>query len=63
MDSRYDEDLETWDELIKAESHGAIDDKKSTNSDQQRVDNTGQILLGSQVKKKKILKSKFKLAH
>lgn len=53
MDSRYDEDLETWDELIKAESHGAIDDKKSTNSDQQRVDNTGQILLGSQVKKKK----------
>lgn len=63
MDSGYDEDLKTWDKLRKAESHGAIDEKKSTDSDQQRVDNKGQILLGSQVKKKKILKSKFKLEH
>lgn len=62
MDSGYDEDLKTWDKLRKAESHGAIDEKKSTDSDQQRVDNKGQILLGSQVKKK-ILKSKFKLEH
>lgn len=53
MDSGYDEDLKTWDELIKAESHGATDDKKSTDSDQRRVENKGQILLGSQVKKKK----------
>lgn len=52
MDSGYDEDLKTWDKLRKAESHGAIDEKKSTDSDQQRVDNKGQILLGSQVKKK-----------
>lgn len=35
MDSGYDEDLETWDELIKAESHGTIDDKESTDGPQE----------------------------
>lgn len=38
MDGGCDNDLKTWQKLIKAESCGATDDTKSTGSVQQRVD-------------------------